>query len=183
MAQSPIGTFLKQIEKEQNKLVQNIKKTIFGLAVDVRSQTMRNIRDRLNKSGTSTGNLLNSTSVELENGEPIVTVGGSAVPYAAAHEFGATIIPRDVKWLTIPNGRENAGKKAREYNNLTFRLINPQLGALIDKNSKQVIFWLKKQVKIKKKSYLTDAAETVMNKDKEKLEAIFGRATVWEITK
>lgn len=176
-----MGQFLKVLSEEKNKVVQNIKKTIFNINIDVRLQTIRNIDQRLNKSGISKGALRNSVSVEIEDGMPITTVGGSAVPYAAAHEYGATIIPKNVSWLTLPNGIQNYGKKASEFNNLYFKLINPQLAALVDKNTNQVIFWLKKYVKIKKKAYLTDAGDTVMNRNKQKLEETFGKGQIWEI--
>lgn len=176
-----MGQFLRTLAQEKNKVVQQIKKTIFNINVDVRLQTIRNIDQRLNKSGISKGTLRNSVSLEIEDGMPLVSAGGSAVPYAAAHEYGATIIPRNVNWLTLPNGIENYGKKAKEYNNLYFKLINPQLAALVDKNTNQVIFWLKKQVKIKKKAYLTDAGDTVMNRNKQKLIEVFGNDNIWEV--
>lgn len=176
-----IGEFIRTINEENRKFPSTIKKVVFNIVTNVRTEAIRNVDRRLNKSGFSKGALRNSLILGVENGIPLVEAGGAGVPYAAAHEFGATIIPKNVNWLTIPNGRENYGKNARDFDNLFFRLINPQLAALVDKNTGQVIFWLKKQVKIQKKSYLTDAGETVMDRQEEHLKRALASSQIWSV--
>lgn len=175
-----ISQFIQRLAKEKNSMRRNILKVLLLINMEVRENAIRNVSQRLNRNGTSRGVLKNSISLETENGLPLVAAGGAGIPYANIHEFGGKIIPKNVNWLTIPNGREYYGKKARDFN-VYFRLINPQLGALVDKNTNKVIFWLKKQVVIKKKSYLTDAGNTAMNRNKEKLKEVFG-SDIWSVS-
>jgi phage gpG-like protein len=174
-----LSQFIRRFKDEKNKMRLKINKVLLLVNMDVREFAIRNVQQRLNKSGTSRGVLKNSISIEIENGQPIVTAGGAGIPYAAIHEYGGRIIPKNVNWLTIPNGKEYYGKKARDFD-LYFRLINPSLGALFDKNTNKVVFWLKREITIKKKSYLTDAGNSAMNRNKEKLKQVFG-SDLWRV--
>lgn len=61
------------------------------------------------------GGLMNSVVLAREGESIGVSVGGPGVPYAAAHEEGATITPRNSRFLTIPFGPRFAGTRAREH--------------------------------------------------------------------
>lgn len=86
---------IKDIEKSGQNVRQIVPKTIFRALTLLEAQIKQNIRNTFtNRSGT----LFNSVQKDLKIKKNIVTgsVGPEGVPYAGAHEFGATIPARFV---------------------------------------------------------------------------------------
>jgi hypothetical protein len=178
-----INEFIRKINEESDGMDSKLKKIIFNITTDVREMAIRNIDARLNKYGRAKGGLRNSVLMEVgEDGIPQVSAGGVGVPYAAAQEFGATIIPKNVQWLTIPATDEAFGKKATEFGDLKFRLVNPQLAMLFRPTTNEVLFWLKKQVTIVGQNYLQDAGDGVMEKQSDYVKELFSTSDVWSVS-
>lgn len=98
-------------------------------AVDhLRSETVRDIRAKRFGIGQGTGRLWQSLATKVtKNGDKVTAIMGTSVPYAAAHEFGATIRPVNHRYLTIPF--PGIKGRAREYANTFF--ANSRAGTLI----------------------------------------------------
>lgn len=99
------------------------------------------------------------------------------VEIATIHEFGGTIKPKNVKWLTIPIVKEAKGKSAREFKDLVF--IPTKNNALLAKvtgkgKDKKVVpyYLLKKEVKIPERSFIRSTFN-----DKAKMDKIFRKAS------
>ena len=104
---------------------------------------------------TRTGRLRNSLAIAAKrSGNTIIGVMGTGLPYAAAHEFGTTIRPKNVSWLTIPF--RGIKGRAREYANTFF--IERAGGLLLMQNqggNVRPLFTLKKSVTLRRKEWMS----------------------------
>lgn len=121
------------------------------------------------------GGLHGSVMLEYEGRSVSVSVGGPGVPYAAAHEQGATITPRTAKYLTIPYNPPFAGTRAREHDLKFARgvIVNGEpigaalllRGAHVGRDGSvfesQVAFVLRKKVTIPPRPYFEPAVLAV----------------------
>lgn len=106
-------------------------------------------------------------------GLALTGVVGSSLPYATVHEFGATITPKNVSWLTIPF--EGVTGRARDYENTFFAWRNNHLILFQSqgKNAKpKALFTLVKQAEVPARPWLNPA----LNENKKHLEEIISGA-------
>ena len=70
------------------------------------------------------GRLLNSISYHItDSGQTqSLEVGSYGVPYAAIHEYGGTIYPKNGRALTIPVAAWSKGRRARDFGRNLFRV-------------------------------------------------------------
>ena len=100
---------------------------------------------------TATINGLNGYSVEIG------AIKGKHAWLAGIHEYGATITPKNAKYLTVPTHPDAVGKKARDFTNLwTLRTESGELFLCRNrgKDAFDVMYWLTKSVKIPERSFL-----------------------------
>jgi phage gpG-like protein len=133
------------------------------------------------------GHLLNSirTKYEPSDTQVIVTLGSYGLPYGAIHEFGG-LIKAKKKWLTIPNHPTSKGLRVRNYPKKLFRPRNKTGGfynvlafqkkKATKKNKAviQVVYALKKSVKIPPRPYLALALQRSEDKINQILSKVFG---------
>ena len=105
-----------------------------------------------------TGNLRGSITSEIE-GETAVTIGPRNVKYAAIHEFGGTITPKNAQFLAIPvtNEARYAGSPRRFPGQLHAQMAGGG-GALIDENG-DIQYALKRSVTIPARPYVRPAVD------------------------
>lgn len=76
---------------------------------------------------------------------------------AGIHEYGADIVAKNAKYLTVPVHPKAKGKKARDFGDLwTLRTDSGELFLCQSKgkDSFEVLYWLTKSVKIPERSFL-----------------------------
>jgi len=97
------------------------------------------------------------------------TSGENLAAIASAHEFGATIVPKNVKWLTIPIIKGLKGKSARDFD-LEFIPRNGKIPILakVDNGKVTPYYLLRKKVEIPKRSFIKSTIE-----DKSKVDNVF----------
>ncbi len=183
------------LQEQQDEVTRRVARFLFDVTGLIQKQTIRNIRDtfgtnpatpRAGASGRPTGSgrgLANSVTRQFDPSDESVTVsvGGTSAPYAHIQEFGGTIRPKNVSWLTIPNVQTfpwMAGKRAREFNALRFVPLGPTAAALVDPKlvefhsggdgesdlpfRETVLFWLRKRVVLPPRPYFQPAIESVL---------------------
>ena len=154
---------LKEVEKKKVKFL-----TIVGSKTELYAKE---------KAPHKTGNLKRSISFKVIGDKVYI---GTNIEYAPPHEFGATIKPVKAKYLTIPINKEIKKQtekygSPREYiNHLEkqgFKIIVSQKGnnkfliatkTIKGRKITKVLYILKKEVKIKKKKFLRDAKDKVI---------------------
>lgn len=117
---------VQQMQTEADNFRLRCARLSYAMADEFRARVIRNIDNNFGaraKSATrsevarlsgrklgASGNLRNSVTM-IANGEYnfTVTVGNEQVPYAAIHEYGGTIVPRNARWLTIPVSFSSGG--------------------------------------------------------------------------
>lgn len=138
-------------------------------------QAKRNIKANFigRNDRTLSGALLNHTYYGLE-GELDGFVGVRTLPYAAAQEFGVTIVPKKAKHLWIPQYRNSGKMTPREF--MRMKMQNPKMFFLSDEvagrwdNPKSKtrrlipLFFLVDKVTIPERPYLRPALELGVEK-------------------
>lgn len=118
--------------------------------------------------------------------EPVVDANGITVTIhqvaVAQRYYGGPITPKNVNWLTIPARSETYGKRAREFDNLSFILFPSGIGALVDKSEKSkrdsVYFWLVKHVDQPADPTVLPDEETIIDEAMKRAESYITR--VWD---
>jgi len=157
---------LKQIQKDFPKIAEKITKRFLE---SIRGSIVKNyLKGQVLKS--ITGKLSSSINWWLSEGG--VGFIGSDLIYAAIHEFGGTIVPKNAKYLTIPlwKGAARQIGGAREVPNAFFKITNGRL--LMYGKSKYGImpyFLLLKSVTIPPRPYIWPAIEKFFVEDAQKI--------------
>jgi phage gpG-like protein len=152
-----------------------------GVATDVRREAIRNgqrtfgMTARNNSRGKaiapSRGKLVESIMLAVVGQLPGVTIGSPTVPYAAIHEFGGWVKPRNAKYLTIPQDPYFVGKRAREFDLSVVKTKSGKL-FLVQKQTGIFAYLLRREpVRIPPRPYLRPAMELVAGSDRTKLNA------------
>ena len=142
-----------------------------GIATQVSKEAIRNAQrtfgrtQRTNSRGgdlaRSRGGLSGSIMLAVVGRWPGVTIGSPTVPYAAIHEFGGVITPKNSRYLTIPMDPYFQGKRAREFN-LSVVPLRGKL-YLVQRDTGIFAYILRDQVRMPARPYLRPAMETVKN--------------------
>lgn len=170
-----IEEFMQVMKQMPNRWDRQFAKFCLGLATGVRKEAISNIgktfgkTTRQNSMGRGVagvrGMLAGSVQVAVVGNWPGVTIGGPGVPYAAIHEFGGKIAPVNVKYLTIPADPRYVGRRAREFDDLSF-VMSGGKAFLISRRNKVIAYVLRDKrhpVKMPPRPYLAPAMETVGN--------------------
>lgn len=163
----------------------------YDLSSAIRVQVIKNADATFNKTqrenskgkaqAGSKGSLRNSVSIIADNGRFGVQVGGPSAPYAAIHEYGGIITPKNAKYLTVPAGPKYVGKRAREFD-LQFIQFKSGAKALVLKSALEILagrknvggklpkdavaFWLRDSVTMPKRPYIEPAIQEVLSNAK-----------------
>jgi len=122
----------------------------------LRGQQVKDLTSKRFGLGRGRGRLANSlATVVRKSGDTVIGLMGTGLPYALAHEFGATITPKKSQYLTIP--AKGIKGRAREYMNTFFYRKGGRL-LLLQKTGKEsirLLFTLVKSVKLRKKKWMS----------------------------
>lgn len=167
--------FVQALKEAENDFDRLSLQLAYMIADEVRAHAIRNVDKTFGKgqfsgAGASvaaykkgaSGALRNSIILEMVGRYPGVTAGGPGVPYAAIHEYGGTIVPKNVQWLTIPARPAYVGHRAKEFN-LHFVARGPRFAELLTDDTDAVAYYLVKKVTIPPRPYMQPAIEEVTN--------------------
>lgn len=178
--QTTISEFMKIMGGMPKSFERQLMRFTFMIATDVRREAIVNAKRnfgmtaRNNSRGVaiapSRGGLISSILVAVVGKYPGVTIGNITVPYAAIHEFGGVIKPKNAKYLTIPQDPFFVGKRAREFDLSVVRAKSGNL-YLVQKNTGVFAYLLKKSVTMPARPYLSPAMDYVVKSDKTKQNA------------
>ena len=135
-----------------------IKEALLRIGIMLQTQIKLNIRSR---GLIDTGRLINSIKYKIyaNSSTSKVEVGSYGVPYAAIHEFGGDITPRNARFLTIPLSDEFRGRSARDFDDLFVKKIGGKL--FLVRNRKggglQFAYVLRSSVHIPPRPYMRPA--------------------------
>jgi len=174
--------FFLALQNAQNDHERKILQYKYTCALALRKRIIKNIDDTFggrvygNPNSTSagrsgrSGGLRNSIEVFLDD-EPYVSIGHQGVPYWRIHEYGGIIRPVNKKWLTIPASDKYRGKRAFEFNNLTFinHRNDAQRAYLIDRLNNRIAYFLRKKVTIPARPYIGPACEAFLAEDAQRI--------------
>lgn len=154
----------------QTTFAQSLARKAAGLALFAEGEARKNATSRLRvRSGNLRRSIAGTVEAGLGSSRVVLSAGGrieggGEVPYAATQEYGATIRPKRVKWLAIPNevARYPSGaamyQTARDYPNpLTFVHLGGPRAMLWDPKLGVAAYALLKKVTIKPKWFARDA--------------------------
>lgn len=142
----------------KRRIVSNIDSTFGG-----RVKGDRDIK--AGRRGGRSGALRQSVAVDVVGDLLKVTVGNANVPYAAIHEYGGVIYPKNAKYLTIPLADEYRGKRAGEFSTLTFFENEKNNKFLYDSKEERYAYLLRRSVKIPERPYIRPAIKTFIDMD------------------
>lgn len=132
-------------------------KALKRAASRVQRQAKINVRQKLNTTGKSTGNLSRSIITRPNDSRLEVSVGPTAI-YGRIHELGGVIRPKRAKALTIPIGETKGSPK--DYGQMSvIRLGNRAYLAETGDGMVRMRFILKKSVRMPKRPYMKPALE------------------------
>lgn len=177
--------FISMLRNETNLIKKKLLQVRFSIANEIKIEAKQNVTDTFGRGSGNTartagrsGALRDSIDTAFfSDGSVGVEAGGPGVPYAAIQEFGGTITPKNVNWLTIPLSQRFFGRRASEFNDLFFiNLRNVDkyghpMGMLIDRTTEDAAYLLLKETRIPARPYLQPAVDKVVG-DKNKLIAI-----------
>ncbi len=90
----------------------------------------------------------------------VLRAGGPGVPYAAAQEYGATIVPRTARWLTIPISPAARYRSARSFGRSLFTIRSKAGNLLLVRRrgtGLEPLFVLKHRVRLPARPYMRPA--------------------------
>lgn len=170
-----IGKLQKVTPNQRSRVMFNAMKMV---GLQVRNRLITNVSGRILKrrTGRLAQSIESKVTPKLDGIGVVVGSGvrqGNRIPYADIHETGGTIRPKNAKYLTIPAkaNKTSAGQTrftAKELFSAYAGKLYFSNGALILKKSARakgkVMFWLKKQVKIPARRYLSRTLEETQRK-------------------
>lgn len=156
---------LKQIQKDFPKIAEKITKRFLE---SIRGSIVKNyLKGQVLKSVT--GKLSSSINWWLSGSEGWI---GSNLVYAAIHEYGGTIVPKNAKYLTIPlwKGAARQIGGAREVPGAFFKMTNGRL-LMYGKSKYGVMpyFLLLKSVTLPPRPYIWPAIERFFKDDAQRI--------------
>ncbi len=170
-ASSNADEVAKDLAQRLAAMKKQLKQQMFRALTVLEAQIVQNVRSN---SGlhVRTGNLMNSiaTSKKVEvtaDGSITGTIGSVGIIYAAIHEFGGTIVPKNKQFLAIPteeNRRPDGSPivttgQLQIYQKMGLAFIDK--GVIFQRESKdappQAMFILKRSVDIPARSYIRPA--------------------------
>lgn len=156
---------IRELEDELASYRKNLRTQIFRALTLLETEIVQQIR---RKAGlhVRTGGLLNSISgskkVYEDNGTVVGEIGPEGIPYAAIHEFGGTVVPKNKQFLAIPteeNRRADGLPKmtTTELRNTGHSFVRNNLIFLQEGKKITPMFILKRSVNIPARPYLSTA--------------------------
>lgn len=152
----------KELEKETDVFSKRLSFQVFRALSLLEMEIKNNIRKGAGLHVRS-GALLNSVKKEMfetSGGVIYGEVGPEGIPYAAIHEFGGTVVPKNKQFLAIPSdlNRRPDGQPRFTTSDLMGRSFIKN-GTIFLKEGKNVLpmFFLKKSVEIPARPYLATA--------------------------
>lgn len=158
-----------------------VKSTLYRIGALIEREAKLNVSRRGNRDTNlrvDTGTLLNSIRTRLEQNSTVstVTVGSWGVKYAAIHEFGGRIKPKEGKrYLTIPLEKEFRKRRAKDVPGLFF-FEAPSGEKFLARNEGgqlRLAYLLRSSVYIPARPYLKPALDNNKTKIFDLLRAIF----------
>lgn len=172
--------FFKELRAVQDKSLRELLQLRYVVAQRILEEAQENVKANfgggnvseitLRARGSSArrsgrgGGLLGSGHLERgSNGAIDVVFGGPGVPYAAIHEYGGVIRPKNSRFLTIPFAPQYSGKRAREF---SLKMgFDPEHGRVLKTTGGEIAYLLRERVTIPERPYLKPARDKVA-KDK-----------------
>lgn len=158
---------IKQLTEELAAYRKNLRKQVFGALTILEAEILNQIRSKAGLH-VRTGALLNSIGaskkVYEQDGLIVGSIGPEGIPYAAIHEFGGTVIPKNKQFLAIPTGENRrpdglARMTTTELRNTGKSFIRDGIIFLQEGKKITPMFVLKRSVTIPKRPYLSTALE------------------------
>lgn len=181
-------------QRRREQLLFDIATFVLGRAKHYAKQNFgRGIGPSARKRGRS-GALMRSIEMARVSGTHfVVEAGGPGVPYAGVQELGTvgkggtlpSIVPRRVKWLTIPMESKYVGRRATEFDDLRFVPYNSKMAALMNAGGQRA-YLLVKRVDIKPRPYLQPAAADAAKEERllSRLRVLYGSSSLpYEVVK
>lgn len=137
------------------------------MGVKVRVKTTKDITKDMLKNI----NKLNKKSVEVG------VLSGEHKWLAGIHEYGANIVAKNAKYLTVPVHPDAVGKKAGSFSDLIFiqsKKGNKFLARKKGKDDIELMYWLTPSVNIPERSFLRAGHDDCINEVLKKAEKVTG---------
>lgn len=137
------------------------------MGVKVRIKTTKDITGDMLKNI----NKLNKKSVEVG------VLSGENKWLAGIHEYGANIVAKNAKYLTVPVHPDAVGKRAGSFSDLIFiesKKGNKFLARKKGNNDIELMYWLTPSVKIPERSFLRAGHDTYIDEVLKKTEKAIG---------
>lgn len=153
------GKLIEKLDELPRTVYKDMGYTILAMTLLVKAAAAANIKRNFKGVGTLAASL--GHKVLKLAGLAVTGVVGSNLAYAAIHEFGGTIEPKNVKWLTIPF--EGIKGRARDYPDTFFEWQKGAEGQrliLFQRNAggkPTPLFVLVKRVEVPARPYLNPA--------------------------
>lgn len=158
-----------------DQLAPEVKRTVGHEILTATLLVEQSAKQNIARNFHGKGTLAASVKHRLEklSGLSLAGVVYSNLVYAAIHEFGGTIKPKDAKWLTIPF--EGVQGRARDYQDTFFASTSAGNLVMFQKRGKDMavpLFLLVKQAEIPARPWLNPALES----NREAVVGIIGNA-------
>lgn len=153
--------------KELFKKLDELPKTVFkdmgeavlSASLAVKASAKENIESNFHGIGTLASSVKHK--IIKMGGLAVAGIVGTNLPYASIHEFGGTITPKNVEWLTIPF--KGVTGRARDYQNTFFAWTKNNKLVMFQNQGKgtkpKPLFVLVKQSQIPARPWLNPALE------------------------
>lgn len=108
---------MRKMEAFPQEMRKEMGKAILAASLDVEAAAKKNVKEKFGGVGHLAASI--NHKILKSKGVPITGVIGTNLAYAAIHEHGGTIEPKNAKWLTIPF--KGVVGKARDYTDTFFQ--------------------------------------------------------------
>lgn len=156
---------LRKLEDELAAYKKNLKGQVFSALTLLETEILAQIRSKAGLH-VRTGALLNSIGrskkVYEQNGVIVGEIGPEGIPYAAIHEFGGVVVPKNKQFLAIPTPENRRADglpimTTQELKNTGNSFVRKGMIFLSEGKKITPMFFLKRSVTIPARPYLSTA--------------------------